>query len=108
DTSNQGNAMMTRASSSPHALLWIVLLRQRITSPQFPKASPHQDIAELPRIRRVDVFRKQTRPIGERRPVGVVALDGPEIRHLDFEAAAEINLVGLDAARLRGLQRPPQ
>ena len=42
----------------------------------------------------------------ERRPVGIVADHRAEIRHLHFEAAAEIHLVGLDDAGVRILQRP--
>ena len=42
----------------------------------------------------------------QRRPVGVVALHRAEIRPLDFEAAAEIHLVGLDDAGRRDFPAP--
>ena len=51
------------------------------------KPLPHQHVLELPRIALVDVFREQTRPAGERRPVGVRADHRAEIGRLDFEAA---------------------
>jgi hypothetical protein len=66
-------------------------------------ASPHQHIPKLPGVALVD---KQPGPVAERGPVGVKAFDGAEIRHLDFEAAAEIQLVGLDNPGGRIFQRP--
>ena len=68
--------------------------------------SPHQNIAELPGIAAVDVLGKQPRPVVERRPVGIKALHRTEIRPLDFQAAAEIHLVGFDDAGGRVFQRP--
>ena len=49
---------------------------------------------------------KQSGPVGERRPVGVIALHRAEIGQLDFEAAAEIHLVGLDDAGGRDFPAP--
>ena len=54
----------------------------------------------------VDLLRKQARPSGERRPVGVFAEHRAEIGQLDFQAAAEVHLVGLDDAAVRVLQHP--
>src|SRR5271165_3888410 len=44
--------------------------------------SVHKNVAELPRVRGVDVFWKEARPIDQRRPVGVDADDRTEIGHL--------------------------
>ncbi len=63
--------------------------------------SPNQDVPELPRICCIDVLRKESGAIGQRCPVGVIALYRTEIGALDFEAAAEVHLVGLDDAGFR-------
>ena len=59
--------------------------------------------SELPGIALVDVFGEQAGPPGERRPVGVLADHRPEIRHLHFQAALVVHLVGLDDALVRVL-----
>src|SRR4029079_6267007 len=61
--------------------------------------SAHQHVSELPGIARVDVFRAQSRAIGERGPVGIKPLHRAEIRELDFEAALKIHLIGFHDSR---------
>ena len=64
-----------------------------------PDALSHQHVPELPRVALVDVLGEEAGAVGQRRPVGVIAFDRPEIRKLDFEAAPVVHLVGVDDAR---------
>src|SRR5258708_12106222 len=68
--------------------------------------SPHQHVAELPGVCRIDVFRKQPGPARQRRPVGVGSDHRAEVGPLDFAAAAEIHFVGLHNSAL-GIFHPP-
>src|SRR5690606_18646535 len=65
----------------------VALSAQRLTN---------KNVAELPGIGRVDVFREETRPSVEWRPVGIIALYRPQIGHLHLEAAPVVDLVGFD------------
>src|SRR5688500_12742772 len=77
------------------------------TSPAMTSArSAHEHVAELPGIALVDVLREEAGAALERRPIGVEALDRTEIGRLHLEAATEIDLVRLDDAGLRVLERP--
>src|SRR5258705_331763 len=107
------------AASNPESRDWLAFLPRRdspmcnCTSAVWPsgpsrndegeeergkRLSPHQHVPELPGIAFVDVLREQSGAVGQRRPVGVNALYRAKIRHLDLEAAAEIQFVGLDHA----------
>src|SRR5262245_26416424 len=68
--------------------------------------SPHQHVPELPGIALVDALGEEAGPVGERRPVGIIALDRAEIGPLHRETAAEVHLVGFDDAGGWILQRP--
>src|SRR5215216_5921860 len=51
--------------------------------------STHQDVAELPRIGGVDVFREEALAVRKRRPVGVDSVDRAQIGPLHLKAAVE-------------------
>src|SRR3954452_25633641 len=78
----------------------------RCSSVRRARPSSHQHVPELPGVGSVDVFREQAGPVAERGPVGVIAFDGPKIRPLDFQAAAEIHLISLDDPGGGIFQRP--
>src|SRR5262249_39907018 len=75
---------------------------------RYRRARPslHQHVGELPGIAGVGALRKQLAAVDERRPIGVASDYRSEIGPLQLEAAAEIHLVGLDDAAVRGLEHP--
>src|SRR5882757_3047366 len=78
------------------------LQNRRISS----RLSHHADILELPGIAAVEVFRKQALAVLERRPVAVHADHLAKIGMADFQDALKVDLVRLDDAALRMLDRP--
>lgn len=68
--------------------------------------SAHEDVAELPGIRGVDIVWKQSRATVERRPVRVMSFDRSKIGTLHLKATAIIHFIRLDDAGLRIFQRP--
>src|SRR5262249_41802164 len=84
---------------------WLRACRDRGES-VASRCSSDQDVLELPWVFAIDVLRKQTWTIRERRPIGILTDDRTEIRHLHLEAAAVVHFIGLDDAGLRVLQRP--
>ena len=92
------------ASFNPESQQTLVRLRSQASWPPqsdgretlFESADEH--VSELPRIRRVDVFREEPRPTVQRCPVCVGPRHLPEIGGLDFQAAAEVEFLDLDDA----------
>src|SRR6266853_1079570 len=78
------------------------LQNRRISS----RLSHHADILELPGIVAVEVFRKQALAVVQRRPVAIDADDLAKIGMADLQDALKIDLVRLDDAALRMLDRP--
>src|SRR5690606_25122455 len=68
--------------------------------------SPHQNVAELPRVVHVEILGEETRAAVERSPVGVVAADGTQIGQLNLEAATVVDLIRFDDPGLGMFQRP--
>src|SRR5712671_1314860 len=78
------------------------LQNRRISS----RLSHHADVLELPGIVAVEVFRKQALAVVQWRPVAVHADHLAQIRLADLQDALKIDLVRLDDAALRMLDRP--
>src|SRR5690242_18351925 len=66
----------------------------------------HPDILELPGIGFVEILRKQTLPLVQRCPVGVLAHERPEVGSADLQVAPKVHLIRLDQATIRVLHRP--
>ena len=68
--------------------------------------SHRQKVRELPGILVVAILPEGVDAISDRRPIGVMAFHGTEVRTLDLEASDVVHLVGFDESRVGVLQRP--